>query len=640
MLILKTIFSGEKSMCGICGVIYFNENNQVTTESLTRMTSLLERRGPDSTGHFLKGPVGFGHTRLSIIDLETGDQPIFNEDKTKLIVFNGEIYNFKELRDELKEKGHVFSTASDTEVILHLYEEKGERCVDQLRGMFAFAIYDLKSKVLFTARDRLGQKPLYYYIDDKKLIFSSEIKSILTFDIDKEIDICAIKSFFSYQFIDAPRTIYKKIKKLPAASTLTLKKRELNINNFWEMPLPSHDDKGFSYYKDRLVELLSESVRLRLISDVPLGAFLSGGLDSSVITALMTRESQNNVKTFSIGFKEKSYDERSYANEVATHLGTTHLEYEVTYDIGDFLKNVLPYFDQPFGDGSAIATHYLCNVTRQNVTVALSGDGGDELLAGYNRYLAGRFFKRYVTIPKPLRRYAIESFIKMLPESKGYYAKSFVKKLKLFVDYAKRMEEYPLKVLTTPFPPGELDTLFNPDFKEELKKAGGHDYVDEISEKYSSLEKIEHMMYTDLNTYLPDDINVKVDMMSMYNSLEVRAPFLDHKFVEFVSEIPLKYKLNGSEQKYILKEAFKDVLPERITKRKKQGFVTPISSWFKGELKELAREVLSKDVSQKYGHSIFDKAYVERIFDEHCNKKIDHGLKLWYIFVFKGLAAH
>jgi asparagine synthase (glutamine-hydrolysing) len=623
-------------MCGICGVIYFNESRRVDEERLVNMMSLLARRGPDSSGYAVEGPAGFGHTRLSIIDLKTGDQPIFNEDKSKLIIFNGEIYNFKQIRDRLEAKGHVFSSVSDTEVILHLYEEKKERCVEELRGMFAFAIYDIKEKTLFAARDRLGQKPFYYYVDDEKFLFSSEIKSILKFDTDKELDLCAIKSYFANQFIEAPRTIYKNIRKLPAANTLMLKGRNIKIDRYWEMPLPAQDDRGFLYYKNRLVEELRESVRLRLISDVPLGAFLSGGIDSSIITALMKQEAKDEVKTFSIGFSEKSYDERSFSKEVASYFKTTHKEYEVNYDIADFLNNVLPYFDEPFGDGSSIGTHYLCNVTRQNVTVALSGDGGDELLAGYNRYLAGRFAKGYLKVPKFFRKRMIEIFVKMMPEGTGYYAKSLLKRLKLFIDFANRTETYPLKVLTTPFPPGELAALFSDGFKEQLKKEECRDYVEEISEKYSSLDKIEHMMYTDINTYLPEDILVKVDMMSMYNSLEVRAPFLDHKFVEFVSEIPLRYKLNVLNQKFILKEAFKDVLPGRIIKRKKQGFMTPISSWFKGELKDIAREtLLKKGSASESGHSIFNEEYVEKLFFEHLNKKVDHGMKLWFIFVYK-----
>ncbi len=626
-------------MCGICGIIYFNDTRQVAGEQLSAMSSLLERRGPDNSGFAIKGAAGFGHTRLSIIDLATGAQPIFNEDKSKLIIFNGEIYNFRELKEGLINKGHIFLTGSDTEVILHLYEEKGRDCVDDLQGMFAFAIYDLKERTLFAARDRLGQKPFYYYMDDEKFIFASEIKSILATGVTSEIDPCAVKAFFANQFIQAPRTIYKNIKKLRAAHTISLKRGQLKSGRYWEMPLPATDDMGLSYYKEELRSLLSESVRLRLISDVPLGAFLSGGVDSSIIAYLMKRESAGDVKTFSIGFKEKSYDERSYARKVANHLKTAHKEYEVTYDIDGFLTDVLPYFDAPFGDTSSIGTHYLCKVTRENVTVALSGDGGDELFAGYNRYLAGKLAKTYLAVPKALRKNVIENFIKMLPEGAGYYGKSVLKKLKLFIDHVNRTEANPLLVLTTPFPARELDDLLCNEFKALLDDEACRIYADEISEKYSKLDIVNHMMYTDINTYLPEDILVKVDMMSMYNSLEVRSPFLDHKLVEFISRVPLKYKLNGSRQKFILKEAFADALPGEIMKRKKQGFMTPVSSWLKDELKETARRVLFDDAASAGAGNIFDSKYIRRLFDEHCDRKIDHGLKLWFIFVYKRFEA-
>ncbi len=562
-------------MCGICGSVSWQQPFGV--EKLQAMLETLIHRGPDDEGVHVAPPVALGARRLSIIDLDTGHQPLSNEDETVWVAQNGEIYNYVELREELEAKGHKFRTRGDTEVIAHLYEEDGPDFVDKLVGMFAIAIWDSREEKLIVARDRLGQKPLYYTKTGDGLLFASEIKALMAAgSISREIDYGALGEYFTKLYIGGERTIYEAIRKLPAAHRMTATKSGVEIERYWD-PWKVPQRSGVLVEDDlveELGELLRDAIRLRLRSDVPLGCFLSGGIDSSLITALACGLSSN-VKTFTVGFDKADYDEAPPAKLLAERLGTEHHEYRVGGGPGEIVKRIPEIFDEPFADSSAVPTWQVSRMTRQEVTVALSGDGGDEVFGGYRRYLARRMAQRYNKLPRPARRIA-SGLASLLDEPGDRYGGSFRKKLRMFTTYAAQIEEKPGASRLEYFTPAMQMGLLAPNVLEAVLDGP----LEEPSRR-KELDPVDLIMRTDLEDYLPDDILAKVDRTSMDVSLEARAPLLDHRVVEFMLSLPVEWKLRGKTGKYLLKRLAEKVLPQEVVHRPKHGFAISLHSWFK-----------------------------------------------------------
>jgi asparagine synthase (glutamine-hydrolysing) len=627
-------------MCGLVGILRF-DGQTVVPEDIARMCQALRHRGPDDSGTYIteknehkkerKAWVGLGHQRLSIIDLsQAAHQPMSSEDSSLWIVCNGEVYNYKALRQALINKGHRFKSRSDTEVIIHLYEEQGPKCVEHLRGMFAFALWNAKEETMFLARDRLGQKPFYYYSDARQFVFASGIGAILQLPgLDLTADRKAIDCYFKYGYILGERTPYARIRKLPPASRMLIRNGEIITERYWDVPFSS-ETPAHSKPSDVVEEfdtIFAEAVRLRLESDVPLGAFLSGGLDSSAIVLEMASQSDQRVKTFAIGFSEASYDERLHAKRAAGLLKTDHREHRVDFALEELLPKVVGHFGEPFADSSAIPTYHLSRVTRQHVTVALSGDGGDELLCGYNRYLGRKILEYYLRLPATIRKRVIEKVLSPLKVGVEYYGRSLIKQIKLFIEQAHRLEDDDLAVLPQVFSRSVRSKLLGSEVDVNGYE-GSFDQVLQYARSGNHLDQVSQMIWTDIHTYLPDDILVKVDRMSMAHSLEVRSPFMDHKLVEFVARLPIAFKLNGLTTKYLLKQAMKNRLPDKIIHRKKHGFMIPLAAWFKKELKPCVRDhLLDRNVP-------FDRRTAEKFLGEHWNGKADHSHKIWVLLMY------
>jgi asparagine synthase (glutamine-hydrolysing) len=619
-------------MCGICGKINFN-NEPVDKTLLQRMTSCLSHRGPDDEGIYIKDNIGLGHRRLSIIDLSTlAHQPMPNEDETIWIIYNGEIYNFPELREGLIEKGHIFRSRSDTETIIHLFEEHGIECLKCLRGMFAFAIWDEKNKSLFLARDRVGKKPLYYWYSPETFVFASEIKSILQDEnYSREPDFTAIHHYLTYQDVPSPWTAFKGIKKLPPSHYLILSNGRVEMKRYWKLSyLPKHK-MGVRDMKNEIIERLKEAVRIRLISDVPIGAFLSGGIDSSAVVAMMSGILNEPVKTLSIGFKEEAYNELKYARMIAEKYKTDHNEFIVNPKATDIIDKLVWHYNEPFADSSAIPTYYVSKLAREHVTVIMNGDGGDENFAGYGRYIANEFsrsMRRF--LPAPVVR-ALLPFILIMPH--GNDPRNFVWRLKRFLqEYIKSPEMRNAHWLCH-FSTEMKNGLYTGDF---LRQFSHIDSFGLIIDKYKEAEAetfLDKTLYTDVMMYLPDDLLVKVDVASMANSLEARSPFLDHEFMEFVARIPSGLKLRGRTTKYILKEALKGSLPDEVLYREKMGFAVPIDRWFRNELKEMAYDVLLSERAMCRGY--FRKESVRKILDEHISNKWNWQNHIWNLLMLE-----
>ncbi|MFQ5456018.1 MAG: asparagine synthase (glutamine-hydrolyzing) [Nitrospirota bacterium] len=616
-------------MCGICGIFYFNKNQVVDKALLVGMRDQLTHRGPDDAGIYLNQNIGLGHRRLSIIDLDGGHQPIHNEDKSIWVILNGEIYNFKDLRDYLISKGHKFCTNTDTEVIVHLYEEKGDDFVNSLRGMFAFALWSNREKKLILGRDRVGKKPLYYYCNDKYIIFASEIKSILEDKtIKKYVDTASIDQYISFGYILAPRSIFKGINKLPAGHILFCTPENISIKEYWDINFDFQQEKSVGYYEEKLHELLKESVTVRLISDVSLGAFLSGGIDSSTIVALMNEiiDKGNDIITTSIGFYEDAYNELSDAKIVSSAYQTIHYEHIVSPDILDVINILSYHFDEPFADSSAIPTYYVSNIARKHVTVALSGDGGDEIFAGYSRHFVERWENVIRRIISPLGHTLASKIAEIYPDSiKGATS---VRNITYPSDEALARkhthllfsEEDKKLLFTNELQNATKDNLYYEPFRHFYHKAG-------------NVDPLTRALYVDIKTYLTDDILVKVDRMSMANSLEVRAPILDHKFLEFAATIPPHLKLKGLKGKIILKNTMKNILPPAILKKKKQGFRVPIKLWLGNELKEMAENLLFDGRLRERG--FFNEDYVRKIWSVYLNGNTMLAYKIWILLMFE-----
>jgi asparagine synthase (glutamine-hydrolysing) len=615
-------------MCGICGTAGFSNQGL-----LERMTRSMTHRGPDDEGYFLDNNVGLGIRRLSIIDLDTGHQPIHSENQNLCVVFNGEIYNYREIAKRLEQKGHRFYTKSDTEVIIHLYEEKGEDCVQDLNGMFAFAIWDKAKEKLFIARDRLGVKPLYYTFKNGNLIFASELKAILEFEeITREIDSKAIDYFMTFLYIPAPLTIFKEIKKLPAGHILVYQNHNLTTRQYWDISFEPLKEQSEDFYVERIRALLKESVASRLISDVPLGVFLSGGIDSSAIVALVSQLKSNPVKTFTIGYDKQhaSYNELRNARLIAQRFNTEHHEFIVKPDLLQILPKLAWHLDEPFADSSAVPTFLVSEIARQHIKVALSGIGGDEGFAGYPRYLGVHLSRYYQNLPLFLRKAAI-GIAALFPESTqsrniGGWAKRFaaggvLSAEERYIGWVSVLQREERSKLHSP---AFLNTLTHHDPQWiHLQYAKRTEGIDPLNAAYS----------LDIKTYLPDDLLFMGDRMSMANSLELREPFCDYKLLEFSLSIPPGLKLKGFTLKYLLKKALKDMLPAHIIQGRKHGFMMPIGQWLKEDLKNWTLDLLSETNIRKRGY--FNYEYIKSMLNEHYCGRRNFDDRIWSLIMLE-----
>ncbi len=612
-------------MCGIAGI--FDLDRQFSKSDLQAMCEVIRHRGPDGDGYYIDGAVGLGHRRLRIIDLEGGKQPMSNEDGTIWITFNGEIYNFKQLQKDLEGRGHYFHSHSDTEAIIHAYEEYGGNCVEHINGMFSFCIWDAKRERLFLARDRVGKKPLYYYFDGKKFIFASEIKSIIqNRNIPREMDLTALRDYLVYQYIPPPKTIFKGIKKLPPGHYMVIdNKLNLTVKRYWDLNfIPDHSIEEGEWIEG-LREKLLVAVKRRLISDVPLGAFLSGGVDSSAVVSMMSQLMDQPVKTFSIGFEEEKFSEINYARIVANRFNTDHHEMIVKPDAIELLPKLAWEFDEPFADSSAIPTYYVSKMAREHVTVILSGDGGDEPFAGYRRYtFACHYQNRIDFIPGFLRRLVFGGLSSLVPH--GMRGKGTLRHLSetLFERY---------RGFVTQDEPGYIDGILSGDVLREIGRENDNDYFLQYYNKFPKADYLTKIQYLDIMTYLPEDILVKVDRASMLNSLETRAPLLDHELLEYLAKIPSHLKVKNGETKYLLKKALEGILPEEILYRKKMGFGVPLVHWFKKDILEYTREILLSKQSIERG--FFNRRYIETILQAHQHRGRDLSAKIWSLLFFE-----
>ncbi len=619
-------------MCGICGVINSVSNRTIEKAVVKRMCDQIVHRGPDDEGIYTNGHVGLGMRRLSIIDLVTGRQPISNEEQNIWIVFNGEIYNHREIREDLEKKGHKFRTNTDTESIVHAYEEYGEECVTKLNGMFAFAIWDGRKNECFLARDRIGIKPLYYFFDKTRLVFGSELKSILQVeDIPKRIDLQALDNFLTFEYIPAPLSIFQNIKKLPPGHTLTLRNNEIWIRNYWDLTVQP-DSLDLEAAKTNLRDLLQDAVKIRLMSDVPLGAFLSGGIDSSTIVALMSQVMDQPVKTFSIGFEDSTYNELDYARMIAKKFKTEHHEFIIKPNAVELTDKLLKYLDEPFGDFSIFPTYLVSKMAREYVTVVLSGDGGDELFAGYDTYIADQMANYYDRLPGWLRNGFLPRMMDAIPPSpkkKGVInrAKRFVEGMRLPGDLHHTRWMIFLQKL-------EREMLFTDDVKSGINEKDSYKFIRDYFKAVmpQTTDSINQQMYVDVKTYLVDNILVKVDRMSMASSLEARVPFLDHRFAEFAATISGNRKLQNRKSKLILKQAMEELLPRDILYRGKEGFSIPIKNWLKEDLKPMMMDILSPEKIKREG--FFNTDFVEKLKQEHLQGVENHSHRLWALMIF------
>lgn len=622
-------------MCGICG-IYNTDGKPVQREIIDAMNNSMIHRGPDGDGVFLDKIIGLGHRRLSIIDLSTGDQPMSSKDGQVTIAFNGEIYNFQELKKNLEEKGHRFKTRSDTEVIIYAYMEWGQAFVNKLRGMFAIALWDNRLKTLFLVRDRVGKKPLYYYYDGKKLVFASELKAILEVPgISKQMDLKALDAYFSFGYVPSPMSVFKNIRKLKPGHIARCSAEGFKEEEYWDIDMNSFDP-GMTEETavEKLKELFDEAVRIRLVSDVPLGAFLSGGVDSSAVVASMAGLLNGQpVKTSCIGFCEEKFNELEFAKIVSDMYRTDHQKAVVKPEALDIINKIVWHFDEPFADSSAIPTWYVSKITRENVTVALSGDGGDEIFAGYaKRYSMNRFEDGIRNkIPSFIRNTLIKGMASVYPRidalPRPLRLKAFLTNLSLSMEqaYYKDMSFY--------FTPENKKALYNSDMKKAVNGYSSFSVLEPFFNRNTNPDSVTKAQYIDIKTYMTEDILVKVDRMSMAHSLEVRAPILDHKLMEFAATLPSDLKLNSQESKYILKKMNEKRLPYDILYRKKQGFRVPLAKWLRGGLRDYIHDTL---FGPKSGITEYlNSGYIKKLWESHLTGINDHSSQIWNVFMFE-----
>ena len=614
-------------MCGIAGKLTFKSGEKVSPELLESMCNSIAHRGPDDAGYYINGAIGLGHRRLSIIDLDSGHQPISNEDGTIWVVFNGEIYNYIELRDGLIARGHQFRTSTDTEDIVHLYEEHGPEFVTVLRGMFAIALWDDNGKQLILARDRVGKKPLYYaHIPEAGLIFGSEIKAILQDpDISRRLDTQALDAYVSLLYVPHALTMFDGIKKLPPAHVLICSQDKVVIKEYWDLIFQESAERNLSDYLEELEHVINEAVKIRLRSDVPLGAFLSGGIDSTYIVRAMSQQLSQPVVSCAVGFSEEEHNELPYARRVAKRLGCAHHEQIITPDIEDLIPKLIRFFDEPFADSSAIPTYYVSQMARQHVTVALSGDGGDELFAGYSRHALQRLEARVRRLITPRGARALEHIHGYFPNLPG---RNTFRKLGMTPD-----RSYAFK---------HCGFLFNEDAKKNLYgdvlQKACHEFdvmapFQSYYERCSAVDPLDKALYVDIKTYLPDDILVKVDRMSMAHALEVRAPFLDHKVLEFSATIPSSLKLRGRTTKYLLKQSLAGDVPPEVITRKKHGFTMPLAEWLRKDLREMVEECLFSPRAIQRG--LFRTTSLRSLWCRHLSQQHDYSHQIWLLMMLE-----
>jgi asparagine synthase (glutamine-hydrolysing) len=616
-------------MCGIAGFVDLqppSEGSVLEGERVRAMCAPIKHRGPDDEGIYVDAGIGLGMRRLSIIDLSTGHQPIHNEDGTVWVVFNGEIYNYRELRRTLEAEGHHFYTASDTETIVHGYETWGEAVFTRLRGMFAIAIWDARTRTLLLGRDRPGIKPLYYAETGGRLFFGSEAKCLLANpEIDHSLDLAAVDHYLAYLYTPRDRAIFRSMHKLPPAHFLRVAKGHTEIVRYWQLPA---GQTTFSGSEDDALEMLestlADAVQSHLVSDVPLGAFLSGGIDSTIVVALMARQMGRPVRTFSIGFDEPAYDERPYARRIAQHLGTDHQELVVRPDALSILDRLIWHFDEPFADASAIPTWYVSQLAAQHVTVVLSGDGGDELFGGYDRYLPHPNVERFDRHAAGVGRALAAATWRRLPH--GVRGKNFLRHV------ARDAQGRYLDSVTF-YHADERRALLSPDVYAALTGWDAETYFRTPFARLDGLPDTLQMMAFDFETYLPDDCLTKVDRMSMAHSIESRVPLLDQRVIDFAARLPPTFKIRDGSRKQLLKALAYRLVPRELLERPKQGFAMPIGAWFKGSMRDAFGDILSSPVARQRGY--FDYRFVDRILNEHLAGKRDHALRLWQLLVFE-----
>lgn len=617
----------------MCGIVGFVNNGARASERsvLGQMNNAIVHRGPDEDGFFVKGNVGLAMRRLSIIDLASGQQPIFTPDGTKCIVFNGEIYNYQELREGLIARGHTLKTKSDTEAVLHLYDEYGPDCLQHLRGMFAIAIWDDVEKTLFLARDRVGKKPiLYSHQPNGDLIFGSEFQALLKHpSVSRDVDYNAIDSYLSYICVPAPQTAFKAIRKLEPGHWLRWKAGEIETRRYW---LPDFSKKIKISEEEAIEEttrILRESTRLRMISEVPLGAFLSGGVDSSAIVALMAQESSTPVKTFSIGFEDEDFSELKYAKKVAEHVGAEYNEFIVRPNATEILPTLVDHYGEPYADSSALPTYYVSRETRQHVTVALNGDGGDESFAGYERYMAMQVAELYRKVP--LRKLLFEPFVNALPSSEK--KKTRIRDAQRFLISANM--DRPMRYFhwMSSIKQKSKEAIYTDSFKQMVAENRAEHFLSDWYANANGTGVIDSTLLTDQMTYLPNDLLVKVDIASMANSLEARSPFLDHKMIEFAASLPENLKVNRYRPKYLLKKVAARLVPPEVIYRQKMGFGVPIGRWFRGDLKDMVYSTLLSEKAA--GRGIFKPESVKRMLDRHVSFEEDSTHQIWSLLMLE-----
>lgn len=624
-------------MCGICGIVDFGGKEPLDAAIMERMTGTLSHRGPDDRGVKLflgdgRPRMGLGHARLSIIDLSPrGHQPMGNEDGSLWLAYNGEIFNFGELRSELEARGHRFSSRTDAEVVLHAYEEYGRDCVTRFRGQFAFAIADVRRGTLFAARDHTGIKPFYYYFRDGRFIFASELKAILACPgVAREVDPGGLCDYLTYEFIPSPRTILKGISKLPPAHSLALEDGRVRIAPYWDLeytPVRAGEEEQ----AERLLFLLRDSVKSQLVSDVPLGAFLSGGLDSSTVVALMSQLAAGPVKTFSIGFEDKSYDELSYAREVAGCFGTQHEEFIIRPRAVDLVEKLAYHLDDPIADFSVFPTYLVSSMAKKYVTVALTGDGGDEVFAGYDTYLAHKTAKALCGASRLLGRRPLKNLVAAIPPSP--MKKGAINRLKRFAEgmaLPADLGHFRWMIFVSE---EERRGLFTDGFLEALRGEEPYGAIRRHFSRFPYADELNRQLYVDLKTYLTDNCLVKTDRMSMASSLEVRVPLLDHKVLEFMATVPPDLKLRGFTRKHLLRKAVSNLLPPRIVRRGKEGFSIPMKNWLRDELSPMMSDLLSGHSLKKRGY--FRPETVARLIREHRDGGENHSHRLWALMLFE-----
>jgi asparagine synthase (glutamine-hydrolysing) len=609
-------------MCGIAGIAgSINDGDKTLVRKMTR---LLAHRGPDDEDFHFEPHAALGHRRLSVIDLESGRQPLCNEDGTLWVVFNGEIYNFQELQKDLQQKGHVFKTRTDTEVIVHLYEEYPD-FIQKLDGMFAFALWDGKKKQMILGRDRMGKKPLFYSHTGGKLYFASELKSMaICPDISRDWNPEALHHFLSLNYIPGPLTLLKSVYKVKPGHFLAFRDNKIEEKGYWQ--IPAQNTGKYQKEGEILEELktgLLNSVKKRLISDVPLGMFLSGGIDSSLVLAALNELGHSKIKTFTIGFKDKHYDEAEKAKTIARHFGTDHHEFILEPNLADLLPKIIWHSDEPSGDSSCFPTYLLSQMARKNITVALSGDGGDEFFGGYNTYTADAWALFYRRLPLYIRKNLLLPMVKMLPSA----SHPFEHRLKRFVEGGLLDPLRAHYFWNGSLLEEEKFRLYSPEMRDKLSSCDTFNLFQELSKNAHFKNPMDLFMFIDQKTYLTDDILVKVDRMSMAHGLEVRSPLLDSKMIELSYQIPHNFKIRRGEKKYILKKLLSAMIPSHLFSKEKKGFSIPVQKWFRGELKNFLRGALRSETFTQLG--FFDNKALDRLFNEHLSGKSNHGNILW-----------